>query len=114
VTAIVATVGVVVALLGIALSTRTVHSPIQDCGSAARFLLDGRSDVFADPGDPDDGFTRAQAEAGNARGCRARVADAIRVPAYLATGGLGLAVVAGITEAVARSWGRHRRRRATA
>jgi hypothetical protein len=110
ITAIVATVGVAAVLLGIGLALRTVHSPIQDCGTVAGFLLDGRSDRQVDPGDPGDGIPRAAAEAALEKGCRSRVADAAAAPGYLMAGGLVVAVLAGATEVVDRSWRRHRRR----
>lgn len=110
ITAIVATAGVVALLVGLGLALRTVHSPVQDCGTVAGFLLDGRSDRVVDPGDPKDGITRAAAEAAIARGCRARVADAAKAPGYLMAGGLVVAVLGAGVEVVDRSWRRHRRR----
>jgi hypothetical protein len=109
-TAIVATAGVVVMLIGLGLALRTVHSPIQDCGTVAGFLLDGRSDRLVDPSDPDDGITRSAAEAAIRRGCHERVTDAAKAPGVLMAGGLVVAVLGAGTEVVDRSWRRHRRR----
>lgn len=105
-TAIVATVGVVVALLGLVALLRPVSTPVQDCGTAIGFLLDGRTNTFADPADPPEGLTAEEVTANNERPCRERVADAARPGGIAFVVGLLLAVVAFLVEAVARfgSW----------
>ncbi len=108
VTAIVALVGVLVALLGIGLLLRPVTTPIQDCGTSLAFLLEGRVDETVNPDDPPPGVTRAEAEAGNARRCRERVADRAVPAGALAVGGTLVGAAAVVTELVVRL--RRRRR----
>ncbi|MCB0971190.1 MAG: hypothetical protein KDA97_06685 [Acidimicrobiales bacterium] len=111
-TAIVATVGVVVAIAGLLLLLRPVTTPVQDCGTALGFLLDGRTNTFADPADPPDGLTEAEVTDNNERPCRVRVADTARPGAIAFVAGMALAIVALLVEAVARgsSWLRRRAR----
>ena len=112
VTPIVATVGVVVALVGLLLLLRPVTTPTQDCGTALGFLLDGRVNEIASVEDPPEGITPAEAKANKERPCRVRVVDQA-TPALIAFGaGLLVAVVAALTEIVARSIGWFGRRQA--
>lgn len=101
-TAPLATLGVVVALVGVAILALPVHSPLQDCGTAFGFLVDGRVDVYGDPANPPEGLTRAEVEATNAKPCRPRVADRARPAAVAILSGLVLAVAAAIVEIVVR------------
>lgn len=111
-TALTATIGVVVALLGVALLLRPVHTPAQDCGTVAGFLLEGRTDVAVDPNQPPAGTTRAEARAHNRHPCRERVADAAKPGATLVLAGTAAALVALLVETVVRNGARHRRHRA--
>lgn len=110
-TAAVATVGLLLAFIGLALLARTVQTPLQDCGSVYGFLRNGRVDVFGDPANPPAGVTEAEVEATNAKPCRPRVADAARPSAVLIPVGTLVAVAAVITEVIARLGMRRRHRR---
>ena len=112
VTAIVATIGVVVALVGLLSLLRPVSTPTQDCGTVAGFLLDGRSNVYIDPNDLPKGVTAAEAKANNAHPCRERVADQTKPGAVVLLGGLTVAVGAALVEMTARGLAWRRRRRA--
>ena len=101
-TALVATVGVVVALVGVGVLALPVHSPLQDCGSTFSFLYDGRTDVMGDPANPPKGHTRAEVEATNRTPCRPRVADRAQVAGGLLLSGLLVAVVASGVEMTVR------------
>lgn len=109
-TAIVAAVGTLVALVGLALLLRPVQTPVQDCGTVAGFLLDGRTNEFVDPADPPKGVTRAEAEANNREPCRDRVADAAKPGAAIFVLGLVTATVAATLEVGVRGalWRRRR------
>jgi hypothetical protein len=109
-TALVATIGVVVALIGIAVMARPVSTPVQDCGSALVFLLDGGVNEFADPTDPPAGLTSAEVTDNNTRPCRERVADTARPGLVAFLAGTLIATAAAITEVSARGWRWHRRR----
>lgn len=111
-TAVIATVGVVVALLGLALVFRTVSTPTQDCGTAIGFLLDGRVNVFVSEDDPPAGITPAEAKANNAEPCRERVADATKPAAILFGAGMVAAIGAAVVEMTVRCRGWLQRRRA--
>lgn len=102
VTAAVATLGVVVALVGLGLSARPLATPTQDCGTALTFLAAGRVDEFVDPGNPPEGVTRAEAEANNDEPCQERAADRA-VPAGLAVvGGTAVGLLAAGVEGLLR------------
>ena len=110
-TAIVATIGVAIALVGIVLLARPVHTPAQDCGSAGAFLLAGRVDVYVDEQRPPEGVTRAEARANNRTPCRERVAEASTPGITLFAVGLLGAVLAALVEGAIRLWGWRKRRR---
>ncbi len=101
-TAAVALVGVLVALLGLALGLRPLATPTQDCGTAATFLLHGRVNEFVDPADPPAGITRAEAEANNAEPCQERAGNRALPAGLLVVGGTTVGVLALLTEAVVR------------
>lgn len=102
-TAIIATLGVAVAVLGLLALLRPISTPAVECGSSLTVLLDGRPDQFIDPSDPPAGVTAEEAEAHNAEMCRARVADAAR-PAVIAIAvGILVAIGAVVVEAVERA-----------
>jgi hypothetical protein len=103
-TALVAAIGVVVALVGLGLLARPVSTPTQDCGATLLFLLDGRTNEFIDPNDPPTGVTPEEAVANNERPCRDRVADAARTPVVLVAAGLASALGALLVEVAARAW----------
>ena len=112
-TAPLATVGVLAAVLGLAILAVPVRTPLQDCGTSFAFLIDGRTDVYGDPTDPPGGATKADVESNNAKACRARVADRAKPAAFLIPGGVLLAVVAAIAEVVIRLSRAPRRPRST-
>jgi hypothetical protein len=107
---VVATIGAVVALVGIVVMLRPVSTPVQDCGTALGFLLDGGVNEFADPANPPAGLTAAQVTANNTRPCRERVADTARPGLALFLAGTLTATAAAITEVSVRGWRWHRRR----
>ncbi|HEX2575068.1 MAG TPA: hypothetical protein VHK88_01880 [Aquihabitans sp.] len=110
-TAAVALVGVLVAVVALGLALRPLETPTQDCGTALTYLLDGRIDELVDPEDPPAGVTRAEAQANNREPCQERAA-ARALPAGAAlVGGTLVAVVAVGIEFVVRLRlaGAHRR-----
>ena len=111
-TAVIATIGVVVALLGLGLLFLPVQTPTQDCGTSIGFLLDGRVDELVNPDDPPKGITAAEARANNAEPCRDRVADRAKPAAVLFGAGMVAALGAAGTEVAIRTTGWLRRRRA--
>ena len=111
-TAVVALVGVIATLLGIATLLRPVATPTQDCGTSLAVLLQGRPNEFVDPNDLPDGVTAEEAQENNERPCRDRVADQAATSATLIAGGLVVALLATIVEVAVRALGRHRRHRA--
>lgn len=108
-TALIATVGVVSALVGLLLVIRPIETPALDCGTALGVLLDGRPDEFLDPDDPPEGVTAAEAEASNDNPCRKRAAAAARPAAAMVAAGLLAALGALVVEVIDRAlaW-RHR------
>lgn len=109
VTAVVATVGVVVALIGLGLLLRPLRSPTQDCGTAISYLLEGRVDILVDPADPPRGVTAAEARANNAKTCQARAGDRAKPAGALVVGGTGLAGAAAAVDGSVRFLRRRRR-----
>lgn len=109
-TAIAATVGVVVALVGLGLLLRPVETPTQDCGTSLTFLLEGRVDEFVSETDPPAGISAAEAKDNNTQPCRERVADQTAPAAVLLVAGMGSAVLAAIIEMTVRgiAWWRRR------
>lgn len=110
-TAIIATIGVVVALIGLGLLFLPVQTPTQDCGTSIGFLLDGRVNELVSETDPPAGITPAEAKANNASPCRSRVADRTKPAAVLFGAGMVAALGAATTEVAIRSTRRFRRRR---
>jgi hypothetical protein len=98
----VAAIGALVALAGLVGLLRPVSTPVQDCGLAAAFLLDGRTDRFVDPSDPPAGVTAAEATDNNQRPCRERVADVARPAAVALLAGITIGITAAIIEVSAR------------
>lgn len=72
--ALIALLGVLVAVAGLGLALVPVRTPTQDCGTPMAFLLRGRVDVLVDPVSPPTGITPAEAKANNARPCQQRSA----------------------------------------
>ena len=109
-TAVIATVGVVVALIGLVLLVRPVSTPTQDCGTSLAFLLGGRVDQFVSETDPPKGITPAEAKANNARPCRERVAERAKPAGVLIASGLLAAIIAVTIEVAVRgtAWWRRR------
>ncbi|CAN5519080.1 hypothetical protein BH10ACT1_BH10ACT1_06620 [soil metagenome] len=102
ITAVVATLGIVIALVGIGLASRPLSTPSQDCGTAVSFLLGGRLNEFVDPGNPPKGVTRAEAEDNNADPCQERAANQARPAGVLVLLGALVALAALLTEFSAR------------
>ncbi|WP_421117963.1 hypothetical protein ACE2AJ_11130 [Aquihabitans daechungensis] len=115
-TAVIATIGVVVALLGLVLLLRPVSTPTQDCGTSLAFLLDGRVNEFVSESDPPPGVTAAEAKANNDEPCRDRVAERTKPAAVLLGAGLVAAIGAAVVETAVRTtaWVRRRRARRSA
>lgn len=107
-----AAIGLLLTLAGAWVATRTVATPVQDCGVAAAFLLDGRVDVIADPENPPAGLTAEQVEENNDSPCQERAANQARPGLLLVISGVGLGLVAFATETLTR-W-RWRRKRVRA
>ena len=107
-TAVVAALGVVIALAGVGVLALPVRTPLQDCGSSFTFLYDGRTNTLGDPDHPPKGITKAQVLATNAKPCRPRVADRAITAAELILGGLALAIVTVLVEVVIRQVVRRR------
>jgi len=101
-TAVIATIGVVVALVGVAILLLPVQTPTQDCGTSLGYLLDGRVDVLVSETDPPAGITPAEAKANNANPCRERVADRTKPAAVLIGAGLVAALGAALVEGTIR------------
>lgn len=110
-TAVIATIGVVVALLGIGILLLPVSTPTQDCGTSLGFLLDGRVNEFVSVDDPPAGITPAEALANNETPCRDRVADRVKPAAVLIGAGLVAALGATVAEITIRLLRRSKRRR---
>lgn len=97
-TAAIATIGVVAALVGVFLVARPLRTPTQDCGTALTFLLRGRLNEYVDPANPPRGVTAAEAEANNADPCQERAGDR-GIPALaLVAGGTALGIGAVVAE----------------
>jgi hypothetical protein len=111
-TAVVATVGVVMALAGLLLLLRPVQTPTQDCGTSLAFILGGRVNALVSETDPPKGITPAEAKANNARPCRERVAQRTKPAAVLFGTGLVAALGATAVEVALRGSAWVRRRRA--
>jgi hypothetical protein len=103
-TVLIATLGVVVALAGLAWGTRPLATPTQDCGTPFSFLYQGRLNVYVDPADPPAGVSAAEAEANNAEPCQERAADRARPAGALVVGGTLVGAVAAVTDLGVRSW----------
>lgn len=111
-TPVFALMGVLLALGGIALAARPLHTETQDCGSAGSFLLDGGVNEFVDPANPPTGVTSAEAKANNIQPCQERAANRGWPAGILVVGGTLAALIALIVEAIARTtFGRQRTRR---
>ncbi len=110
-TAVIATVGVVVALLGLVLLLVPVSTPTQDCGTSIGFLLEGRVNELVSETDPPRGVTPAEAKANNATPCRERVAGRTKPAAVLLGAGLVSAIGATLFEAALRTTAWMKRRR---
>lgn len=108
-TPVLATIGVLVALFGLAWGTRPLETPTQDCGTAFSFLLDGRVDQFVDPSNPPEGISPEAAQANNDRPCQERAAGHSRPAAALLVGGTLVAAVAGAVDLGVRGVRRYRR-----
>jgi len=109
-TAIIATIGVVVALIGLGLLFLPVQTPTQDCGTSIGFLLDGRVNELVSETAPPAGITPAEAKANNAQPCRSRVADRTKPAAVLFVAGMVAALGAATTEVAVRATRWFRRR----
>lgn len=109
-TALVATVAVVLALVGIGLLLLPVSTPAVDCGTAYSYLADGRFDRPVDPAAPPEGVTAAEAEANNAEPCHDRVVAKARPAGLMIVGGTLVGLIVVVAEGVVRGTGWLRRR----
>jgi hypothetical protein len=101
-TAVIAFIGVLVALVGLGLGLRPLSTPTQDCGTAATFLLRGKANEYVDPSNPPTGITRAEAEANNAEPCQERAGNRALPAGLLVVGGTAVGVVALLVEGAVR------------
>lgn len=101
-TAWVALAGLVVAFIGMAVLLRPLRTPIQDCGTAIGFLLDGRVDEVANPDDPPEGTTEADVADNNAERCQERAANRARPAGVAVVGGTLIALIAVLVEIIVR------------
>lgn len=110
ITAIVGFLGLLLVLGGLFLLSRPVRTPVQDCGAAGAFLLDGRMNRFVDPADPPAGVSETDAIDNNTHPCQERAANRARPAAVILVIGTSITVVAGLTEVGLRWRLRNRRR----
>lgn len=110
ITPIIAFVGVLLVLVGLLTLTRPVRTPLQDCGAAGAFILDGRVNEFADPNAPPDGLTADQVRANNRHPCQERAANRSRPAAAAIIAGTGAIGAAALAEVGIRWRLRVRRR----
>lgn len=99
---VVALVGVLVALVGVALVSRPLSTPTQDCGTALTFLLDGEPNQWVSVDDPPEGVTSDQARDNNDHPCQERAANQARPAAALVFVGTFVGVTAAASEVVVR------------
>jgi hypothetical protein len=104
VTVVVATLGVVVALVGLVWGTRPLATETQDCGTAFSFLLDGEVDVYVSIESPPAGITPAEAAANNARPCQERAAERALPAGGLVLAGTLTAALAAAVDLGVRGW----------
>lgn len=102
--AVVATLGVLVALVGLVWGTRPLSTPTQDCGTPFSFLLDGEVDIYVSTENPPEGVTPAAAAANNAAPCQERAADRALPAGALVVGGTLVGAVAAAVELGTRAW----------
>ena len=100
--ALLALLGVLVAVAGLSLSLVPVRTPTQDCGTPLAFLLRGRVDVLVDPVSPPTGITPAEATANNARPCQKRSAARGLPALVLVLVGSTIGLIAAAVELVIR------------
>ena len=108
VTVLVATLGVVVALVGLFIGTRPLSTPTQDCGTSFSFLLDGRVNQYVDPANPPEGIDAGEARANNDEPCQERAADDARPAGALVVGGTFVAAAAAVVDLSVRGIRRYR------
>lgn len=102
ITAIAGFVGVLIALGGIAYVAMPLQTPLQDCGTAATFLVDGRVNAFGDPANPPPGATSEDVQANNAQPCQERAANRALPGAVVILAGTLIALGALVVEFFAR------------
>lgn len=102
VTAIVAFIGFLLVVWGLVVVSRPVRTPLQDCGSPAAFLIDGRVHRWVDPSDPPEGVTEAEIAEHDAHPCQERAANRARPAALALIAGLIVIGGAAATEAILR------------
>ncbi|MEO6989623.1 MAG: hypothetical protein ABI239_13365 [Aquihabitans sp.] len=101
-TAWVALAGLVVAFIGLGVLLRPLHTPTQDCGTAAGFLLDGRVNEFVNPDAPPAGITKAEALANNAKPCQERAGNRALPAGIAVVVGTLIGLIAVAVEAIVR------------
>ena len=99
---IVATVGVVAALLAAVWVMLPLRTETQDCGTPFTFLVNGRVNEYVNPEDPPTGVTRAEAEANNADPCQERAANRALPALIVVAAGTATALAALVTEVSSR------------
>ena len=101
-TGVIACVGMVLSLLGVAALIRPLSTPVQDCGTASSFLLRGGANQYVDPADPPKGVTKIEAEANNELPCQERAANRARPAGLLILAGALVTIIALFTEWILR------------
>ena len=109
VTSVVAFIGIVLAVMGLALAARPLQTETQNCGTAGSFLLDGRVNEFVDPAQPPTGITSAEAKANNAQPCQERAANRAWPAGILVVGGTLVALLSLTSEFTVRAVAGRRR-----
>lgn len=110
---IVACLGLVLAAAGFVIGLQPLDTPVQDCGTAFGFLLDGRIDVIADPAAPPNGLRADQVEAANANRCQERAGNRARPALTMIVVGVAIGLTAASGEAIWRRVIHSRARRAS-
>lgn len=98
VTALVALLGVLVAVGAVGWGGWPLRTPTQDCGTAATFLIGGRVNQFVDPSNPPDGITPAEARANNQEPCQERAGNRALPAGVVLVSGTLIALLALIVE----------------
>lgn len=98
ITAVLALLGVLVAVGALVVATRPLSTPTQDCGTAATFLIEGRVNQFVDPTNPPAGIMPDEARANNEEPCQERAGNRALPTGIVLVSGALVALLALIVE----------------